>query len=486
MTNNTSPLIQYFRPKEFGRGIHTNDMQPIAYYRKIRESARSPHKVTKGSIGFDLCLTEHTTFPPFRITKVDLGIILYPPPHSYFQLVAKSGLALYQGLIVVGGVIDPDYRGEVSALIQNIGNKKQHLTKGTPIAQAINKTAIPPVMKLWPADTPVPTTERGEKGFGQCTKLYNANFSYLGRDGSPTDFTSDPKLKGIVITPRPINSQQLHSLCRARSETPVGTVQPFTTKNPRTIVKSKSEDDVTGPQRVKKGITSQPHTTSTFHSGPRVTVTLSKSPAGRHDQSGKLRTPTLSHKGELNNSAASPRVQYKNYELTPDGKVTKTTCPPPRLPLSMGYEASRLEVSTTSAQTGTLHVSTASVFRQPPQRPTVTEQAMIAEEAETSNFPYGQPPSPSSTDVGVPIVPSFRALLGETPIVSGGEKLPQCDLVASHAPYMGTGEINADPTRDAEEGLQALKDLGCDMTPHHMFEDPWGEGSMIFSLEQYL
>ena len=479
---NKSPLLKFQTKKRIWERIHINNMQPVAYYRKIRESARSPHKVTKGSIGFDLCLTEHTTFPPFRITKVDLGIVLYPPPHSYFQLITKSGLALYQGLIVVGGVIDPDYRGEVSALIQNIGNKKQQLTKGTPIAQAINKTAIPPVMKLWPADNPVPTTERGEKGFGQCTKLYDANFSYMGKDGSPTNFTSDLESKSIVITPRPINSQQLYSVCRARSETPVGTVQPFTTQSPRTMMKTKTEEDIADPPRKT---TSKSPAASTFHPGPSVTVTLSKSPAEKHNQSSQVRTPVLSHKSKLRDSEASLKVQYKNYELAPDGKVTKTLCPPPRLPLSTGYGASRLEVSTTSAQTETLHVSTTSVFRKPTQRPNVTEQAMIAEEADhTSNFPCRQPPS--STDVGIPTVPSFSALLGETPVVSGGEKPPPCDLVASHYPYVGTGEINTDPTRDAEEGLQALKDLGCDMTPHHMFEDPWGDGSMIFSLEQYL
>ena len=239
-------------------------MQPVAYYRKIRESARSPHKVTKGSIGFDLCLSldlclnEHTTFPPFQITKVDLGIILYPPPHSYFQLVAKSGLALYQGLIVVGGVIDPDYRGEVSALIQNIGNKEQRLTKGTPIAQAISKTAIPPLMKLWPANTPMATTERGGKGFGQCTKLYDTNFSYVGEHDSPTNFTSEIKSKSVVLTPLSINSQMSPSLSRARSETPVGTVQPFTTKTHQTQLKAKSEEEIATPlPRRSKGKTSQ-------------------------------------------------------------------------------------------------------------------------------------------------------------------------------------------------------------------------------------
>ena len=92
-----------------------------------------------------------------------------------------------------------------------------------------------------------------------------------------------------------------------------------------------------------------------------------------------------------------------------------------------------------------------------------------------------------STDVGVPTSSSFSSLLDETHTIIGQGKEPlQCDLVASHITSTDAGEINIDPTRDAEEGLQALRDLGCDMTPRHMFEDPWGDGSMIFSLEQSL
>ena len=351
-------------------------MQPVAYYRKIRESARSPHKVTKGSIGFDLCLNEHTTFPPFRITKVDLGIILYPPPHSYFQLVAKSGLALYQGLVVVGGVIDPDYRGEVSALIQNIGNKEQRLTKGTPIAQAISKTAIPPLMKIWPPDVPMTATERGEKGFGQCTKLYDTNFNYIGERSSPTDFTSEIKSKSIVLTPWPINPQVSSSLNRARSETPVGTVQPFAMKTPQIKLKARSEEEITTkPFHQTKGNALRNPSAEPLHPSPSVTVTLSKSPAGKPSY---VRTPTLSQRSKHKNSEASLQVQYRNYELTPDGMVTKTTSPPPptHLPLSTGYGTSRLEVSTTPTQKRMLHVSMTSIFREPGVRLDMTEKAM--------------------------------------------------------------------------------------------------------------
>ena len=116
------------------------------------------------------------------------------------------------------------------------------------------------------------------------------------------------------------------------------------------------------------------------------------------------------------------------------------------------------------------------------QLPTLCKQW---EEADQDNFPCRQPPS--STDVGVPTHPSFSSLLDETRTILGQGEEPQlCDLVTSHVPNTDTGEISIDPTRDAEEGLQALRDLGCDMTPHHMFEDPWGDGSMIFSLEQSL
>ena len=178
--------------------------------------------------------------------------------------------------------------------------------------------------------------------------------------------TSPQKLrsKSIVLTPRPINPQIPPSLNRARSETPVGTVQPFTTKARQIKVKARSEEEITTKSfhRVK-GSKLQNPTTEPSHPSPSVTVTLSNSPA---TGSSHVRTPTLSQRSKHKNSEATLRVQYKNYELTPDGTVTKTTCPPPpHLPLSTGYETSRLEVSTTPAQKGTLHVSATSVFREP-------------------------------------------------------------------------------------------------------------------------
>ena len=172
------------------------------------------------------------------------------------------------------------------------------------------------------------------------------------------------------------------------------------------------------------------------------------------------------------------------------GRSPKPHAPPPHLPLSAGYETSRLEVSTAPAQKRTLHVSATSVFREPRAEPTMTKAmaqipSVCKRWEDEADFPCKQPST--TTDVGVPISPSLGSLLDETHAILGqGEESSLCDLVASHIPSTGTGEITIDPTRDAEEGLQALRDLGCDMTPHHMFEDPWGDGSMIFSLEQSL
>ena len=137
------------------------------------------------------------------------------------------------------------------------------------------------------------------------------------------------KSKNIILTPRPTNSQVTTSQSRARSETPVGTVQPFTTKIRQIKVKAKSDEEIaTKSLQRNKGSKTRKSTKELLHPSPGVTVTLSSSPA---TESSYVRTPTLSQGSQPKNSEATLRVQYKNYELTPDGTVAKTTCPPPTL-----------------------------------------------------------------------------------------------------------------------------------------------------------
>src|ERR1700745_3122895 len=56
--------------------------------------------------------------PGYR-ALVSTGIAIALPPGYYGRVAPRSGLALKQGIDVMAGVIDEDYRGEIHALLLN-------------------------------------------------------------------------------------------------------------------------------------------------------------------------------------------------------------------------------------------------------------------------------------------------------------------------------------------------------------------------------
>jgi dUTP diphosphatase len=93
------------------------------------------------------------------------GIAVALPAGYEAQLRPRSGLAARHGLTVLNapGTIDSDYRGEVQALLVNLGGETVAITRGMRIAQLV----IAPVMqaRLVESDSLEPT-QRGKGGFG--------------------------------------------------------------------------------------------------------------------------------------------------------------------------------------------------------------------------------------------------------------------------------------------------------------------------------
>jgi dUTP pyrophosphatase len=137
----------------------------------------------------DLRLPEHRTESPFFIGSVEaIGVDLraYIPgrdmtiakgdrvavptgfaiavPVGYYGRVApRSGLALKNGIDVLAGVVDSDYRGELKIILINHGAEPFVIHNGDRIAQLVMEEA-----ECW---TPVEAyglsdTARGEKGYG--------------------------------------------------------------------------------------------------------------------------------------------------------------------------------------------------------------------------------------------------------------------------------------------------------------------------------
>jgi len=126
-----------------------------------------PRYQTDGAAGVDLyaAVKEPITLQPGERTLVPTGIRIALPPGYEAQVRPRSGLALRHGIGMVNapGTIDSDYRGEVQVILINLGKEPFTLRRGERIAQMV----IAPVVRVeWEQVDTLPTSERGEGGFG--------------------------------------------------------------------------------------------------------------------------------------------------------------------------------------------------------------------------------------------------------------------------------------------------------------------------------
>jgi dUTP pyrophosphatase len=126
-----------------------------------------PDYATEGSAGMDLlaAVPEAVTIQPGARALIPTGLAMALPPGYEAQVRPRSGLALKHGLTVLNspGTIDADYRGEVQAILVNLGEEPVAVTRGMRIAQLVlapvTRAALEEVREL--ASSP-----RGGGGFG--------------------------------------------------------------------------------------------------------------------------------------------------------------------------------------------------------------------------------------------------------------------------------------------------------------------------------
>ncbi|MCH7604564.1 dUTP diphosphatase, partial [Patescibacteria group bacterium] len=80
----------------------------------------------------------------------------------------RSGLASRHGITLSNtpGTADPDYRGEVGAILFNHSQKSFYLKQGMRIAQIIFQKAIIPEIQQVKEYSQLSNTKRGAGGFG--------------------------------------------------------------------------------------------------------------------------------------------------------------------------------------------------------------------------------------------------------------------------------------------------------------------------------
>ncbi|MCK9476313.1 MAG: dUTP diphosphatase [Candidatus Muirbacterium halophilum] len=109
------------------------------------------------------------TLAPLERVLIPTGLKVAIPEEWEIDVRPRSGLALKNGITVLNtpGLVDSDYRGSICVILINLSNEDFHFTHRDRIAQI----SITEATKVdWVSVNELPSTERGEGGFGHTGK----------------------------------------------------------------------------------------------------------------------------------------------------------------------------------------------------------------------------------------------------------------------------------------------------------------------------
>jgi dUTP pyrophosphatase len=137
--------------------------QQLLRFKQLDPSAILPTRGSAQAAGLDLYSIENVVIEPKQRALVRTGLAVAIPEGHYGRIAPRSGLAVKNGLDVLAGVIDADYRGEIRCALYNTGDQPIDLSAQSKICQLIIEKIIAP-SAVW-ADE-ISETERGGGGFG--------------------------------------------------------------------------------------------------------------------------------------------------------------------------------------------------------------------------------------------------------------------------------------------------------------------------------
>ncbi|HSS18753.1 MAG TPA: dUTP diphosphatase [Pyrinomonadaceae bacterium] len=132
-------------------------------FKRLDARAMLPTRGSLSSAGLDLYSIEDVEIPPKQRALVSTGLAVAIPEGYYGRVAPRSGLAVKNGLDVLAGVIDADYRGELRCALYNTGDEPIHLPAQSKICQLLIEKIITPT-PVWAEE--ISETDRGEGGFG--------------------------------------------------------------------------------------------------------------------------------------------------------------------------------------------------------------------------------------------------------------------------------------------------------------------------------
>ena len=156
-------------------GLHLS----IAY--RLDEGAVAPYREHAGDAGWDLHAIENTFIPMGEYRDIKSGVRLDMPEGWYCRITARSSALRVKGLIVVEGVIDAGFHGELFACAycphqsrrpQTTVDRRKWATQGeragimVEAGESVAQLIFQPVPFVEWTQREFAASTRGEAGFG--------------------------------------------------------------------------------------------------------------------------------------------------------------------------------------------------------------------------------------------------------------------------------------------------------------------------------
>ena len=139
--------------------------------KQLKPGAKLPTYGSEEAAGADLyaCLEAPVTLNPGASAFIPTGIALEVPKGCAGLIYARSGMACKRGLAPANkvGVVDSDYRGEITVVLHNHGSEAQMVENGERIAQFIITPVLTPAYGF---AEELSDTRRNLGGFGSTGK----------------------------------------------------------------------------------------------------------------------------------------------------------------------------------------------------------------------------------------------------------------------------------------------------------------------------
>lgn len=137
----------------------------MLHVKRLHKDATLPFRAHATDAGFDLFASQGKMIAPQQWRAVPTGIAVSIDPGKAGFIWPRSGLALNKGVMVLAGLIDSGYRGEIQVILYNADPVK-HLSiqAGDKIAQLVIGAAF--TDEVIEVEDFLGETDRGEKGFG--------------------------------------------------------------------------------------------------------------------------------------------------------------------------------------------------------------------------------------------------------------------------------------------------------------------------------